>query len=272
VERTSVELAVRAASRVCRQPTLLNVVAALLDPPADLAAAVRTSAAGLAGDGRMVALELRRLAEGDLRGMFDGPTSPGLDLDGPVVVLDLSPVFASPALPLVMTCATAWLQSTLSGETRSKRLVIIDEAWAVLKDMSTLRWLQAVFKLSRAFGVANVAVVHRLSDLRSAGADGSSEQRLAEGLLADSETRVVFGQAPSEAEATAGLLGLSATERELISHLPRGVALWKVGQRSFLVEHVVGRDEAVLVDTDGAMTQKGDGFLGIPTDSAGTRE
>ncbi len=51
-------------------------------------------------------------------------------------------------------------------------------------------------------GVANLAVVHRLSDLRAAGAEGSAEQRLAEGLLADSETRVVFGQAPSEAEVT----------------------------------------------------------------------
>jgi hypothetical protein len=31
------------------------------------------------------------------------------------------------------------------------------------------------------------------------------------------------------------------------------VALWKVGSRSFLVEHRVGRDERALIDTDGAM-------------------
>jgi AAA-like domain len=254
IERTAVELAVRAASRTRRRPALPDVVAALLDPPADLAATVRTDAAGLAGDGRLVALELRRLAEGDLRGMFDGPTSSGLELEGPMVVLDLSAVFASAALPVLMTCATAWLQATLSRHDGCKRLVIVDEAWAILRDTATTRWLQATFKLSRTFGVANVAVVHRLSDLRSAGADGSSEQKLAEGLLADSETRVVFGQPPSEAEITAGLLGLSGTERDLISHLPRGVALWKVGERSFLVEHAVGRDEARLVDTDAAMS------------------
>ncbi len=254
IERTAVDLAVRAASRARHQPALPDVVAALFDPPADLAATVRTDAAGLAGDGRLVALELRRLAEGDLRGMFDGPTSSGLDLEGPMVILDLSAVFASPALPMLMACATAWLQTTLARNEGSKRLVIIDEAWAILRDLETTRWLQATFKLSRAFGVANVAVVHRLSDLRSAGVDGSSEQKLAEGLLADSETRVVFGQPPSEAEVTAALLGLSDTEKALIAHLPRGVALWKVGERSFLVEHAVGRDEAALVDTDAAMT------------------
>jgi hypothetical protein len=113
--------------------------------------------------------------------------------------------------------------------------------------------LQATFKLSRALGVANLVVVHRLSDLQAAGADGSAQQKLAEGLLADSETRVVFGQSPSEADATARLLGLTATEKELVAHLPRGVALWKVGERSFLVEHTLGSGEVALVDTDRAM-------------------
>jgi hypothetical protein len=31
------------------------------------------------------------------------------------------------------------------------------------------------------------------------------------------------------------------------------VALWKVGPRSFLIEHRLGRHEAALVDTDARM-------------------
>jgi hypothetical protein len=235
-------------------PTLADVVAALLDPDAVLAARVGTDAAGLASDGRAPALELRRLVEGDLAGLFDGPTTPGLRLDGPVVALDLSAVFHSPALALLMICATAWLQAILAGG-GVKRLLVVDEAWAVLHDLGTARWLQATFKLSRSLGVANVAVVHRLSDLRAAGEDGSEQQRLAEGLLADAETRVMFGQSPSEAEACGDLLRLSSSERDLLSRLPRGVALWKVGERSFVVEHAVGRREAELVDTDAAMRE-----------------
>ncbi|HSS11832.1 MAG TPA: hypothetical protein VLL25_18230, partial [Acidimicrobiales bacterium] len=134
-----------------------------------------------------------------------------------------------------------------------RRLVVVDEAWAILCHLGIARWLQAAFKLSRAFGVANLAVVHRLSDLRAAGADGSEQQRLAQGLLADSETRVVFGQPPSEVESAGELLGLTTTEAELLPRLPRGVALWKVGTRSFLIEHRLGRHEAALVDTDARM-------------------
>jgi DNA helicase HerA-like ATPase len=255
-ERTATELAIRSTSTALQDPSLLDVVRLLLDPAPDAAAEVGTDRGALAHDGRSVALELRRLVEGDLAGMFDGSASTLVDLSAPVLVLDLSSVYASPALPLLMTCATGWMQSALARREQVKRLVVIDEAWAVLHDVTTARWLQSAFKLSRAFGVSNVAVVHRLSDLRAAGSQGSIQQRLAEGLLADSETRVVFGQPASEAAVTAELLSLTRTERDAVVHLPRGVALWKVGDRSFLVEHVVGAMESALVDTDAAMRER----------------
>ena len=195
-ERTAVELAVRGRGGPGRRTHAAGSGQRPAGPDPALAATVRTDAAGLAQDGRLVALELRRLVEGDLAGMFDGPTSPGLRLDASGSALDLSAVFASPALAMLMTCATGWLQAVLAERGGPKRLVVVDEAWAVLHDLATARWLQATFKLARSLGVANVAVVHRLSDLRAAGAAGSAQQRLAEGLLADTETRVLFGQAP----------------------------------------------------------------------------
>lgn len=252
-ERTALELAVRAVLACTAEPTLPAVVEALLAPDAASAASVHTDPAGLAADGRVVALELRRLVRGDLAGLFDGPTSAEVRLDGDLVVLDLSALYDSPALGVLMTCAIAWLQAALRRADGRKRLVVLDEAWAVLSDLSTARWLQASFKLARAYGVANMAVVHRLSDLQAVGAEASEQRRLAEGVLADSETRVVFAQAPSETASARGMLGLTGREADLLSHLPRGVALWKVGDRTFLVEHAVSPAEKSLVDTDAAM-------------------
>ncbi len=252
-ERTALDLAVRAAGRQVGDLTLPEVVDRLLDPDRDSAASVRTDVVGLAADGRNVALELRRLVRGDLAGLFDGPTSAGVALDADLVVLDLAALYDSPALGILMTCAVAGLQATLRRADGVKRLVVLDEAWSVLRDLGTARWLQASFKLARAYGVANLAVVHRLSDLRAAGTGGSEQRQLAEGLLADSETRVVFAQPPSEVASTRQLLGLTATEAEVLPQLPRGVALWKVGERSHLVEHLVADDEIALVDTDRAM-------------------
>ena len=101
--------------------------------------------------------------------------------------------------------------------------------------------------------MSNVAVLHRLSDLDTTGAAGSEQVSLARGLLADSETRVVYAQPPGEVERAVALLGLSSTEAELLPHLRRGTALWKVGNRSFLVEHRLSPLESFIVDTDERM-------------------
>jgi hypothetical protein len=200
--------------------------------------------------------------------MFDGPTTPGLDLSAPLVVLDLSALYTSAALGVLMACATAWLQSALartagvgasaSASAPSKPggqfFLVVDEAWAILSNLGVARWLQSSWKLSRAFGVSNVAVLHRVSDLRSVGASDSEQVALAQGLLSDSETRVVYAQSPGELEAASELLSLSDTEAELLPQLRRGIALWKVGQRSFLVQHRLSALERRIVDTDAAMT------------------
>ena len=76
-EHAALELALGAATRAHLErgsgpPTLPDVVRSLLRPLAESARVVGTTKAGLELDGRDVGLELRRLVEGDLAGMFDG--------------------------------------------------------------------------------------------------------------------------------------------------------------------------------------------------------
>jgi hypothetical protein len=268
-ERAALGVALAEATRTTAVPTVPVVVEALLTPSVDAARSLRTEQPDLLEDGRDVALELRRLVHGDLCGMFDGPTTAGLDLSSSLVVLDLSALYSSTALGVLMACATAWLQAALARTAASaggaggtggassgqgRFFLVVDEAWAILSNLGVARWLQSSWKLSRAFGISNVAVLHRVSDLRSVGASDSEQVALAQGLLSDSETRVVYAQSPGEIEAAAELLSLSATETDLLPQLRRGIALWKVGQRSFLVQHRLSAMERSMVDTDAAMT------------------
>jgi hypothetical protein len=180
------------------------------------------------------------------------PTTGGVDFTALLVVVDVSAVYHSPALPVVMTCVAAWLQTAL-GVDDARRMVVMDESWRMFSHLAIAAWMQQSFKLSRASGTMNVLVMHRLSDLASAGSAGSHQVRLAEGLLADTETRVIYGQPASEVDHARELLGLSDTEAKLLPQLPRGQALWKVGTRSFLVEHRLSRTELELLDTDTRM-------------------
>lgn len=251
IERLAVEVALDSCGA---SPTLPEVVRAVLSPERVMAEAAGIGLDVLVIDGRDVGLELRRLVFGDLAGMFDGTTSAVSGASSDVLVVDLSEVYHSEALPALMVCAAAWLQSMTSSEAgRSEArqtIFVVDEAWAVLSDLAVGRYLRSSWKLARARGLANVAVCHRASDLAAAGAHGSEEVRLAEGLLADSETVVCYAQPASELEPLAALLGCSEEEIEYLPRLARGVALWRVGDRRFLVEHLLSSTEVAMVDTD----------------------
>jgi hypothetical protein len=147
-------------------------------------------------------------------------------------------------------------EADAAGRPTQKVINVLDEAWRALAFLGVGEWLQEKFKLSRE-GVQNVVLMHRASDLAAAGAAGSRERELAEGLLHDAQTRVIYRQAPDNVALTRELLGLTSVEAELLPELADGVALWKVGPRSFLVQHRFSEIESAIIDTDGRMVDRG---------------
>ncbi|MDQ6804603.1 MAG: ATP-binding protein [Actinomycetota bacterium] len=259
--------ALREALRVVRDrehddPTLPQIAAVLFSPTGEMATRLRTSCETLAADVRRCALAVQDLCEGPLRGMFDGPTTPGLDLDSKLVVLDLHAVKDSPAVGILMACATAWMSALLARMAerpgRERLINVADESWKIVQHTGLGEWFQSNFKLARQFGVMNLVVLHKLADLQAAGDAGSRAARIAEGLIADASTRVVYHQDESQVPLTRALLGLSESEAQLISMLSAGQALWRVGSRSFVVQHYRSRLEASLTNTDTGMRATGE--------------
>jgi type IV secretory pathway VirB4 component len=252
---------VRAGTATNGEPTLPDVAALLFAPVADMAERLRTTPEDLAVDARRAALALQDLCEGPLKGMFDGPTTPGLDLDAKLLVLDLHAVRDSPAVGILMACATAWISAllaTMAERPGRERLVnVADESWKIVQHTGLGEWFQSNFKLARSFGVMNLVVLHKLADLQAAGDAGSRAARIAEGLIADASTRIVYHQDESQVPLTRQLLGLSESEAQLISMLSTGQALWRVGGRSFVVQHYRSRMETRLTDTDTGMKVSG---------------
>jgi hypothetical protein len=247
------------AACVGREPTVTDVVEALLHPRPAMVAGV--SAAGewqLAEACRPVALALQRLCEGDLRGMFDGPTSPGIDFEAPLVVLDLSAVRDRAAVGILVTCAGAFLQGMLAERKRAAEqegaeerqvILVVEEGWRLTGHVGAAEWMRENWKLCRGWGIQNIIVVHRLSDLGASGDEGSREARIGDGLLSDADTKVVYRQSPDQVPALRSRLGMSATEAQIATELRAGEAIWMLGPRSFLVSHRVSSAERRLVYT-----------------------
>jgi type IV secretory pathway VirB4 component len=239
------------------EPTIPEIAAALFEPSAAMAEQMRTTPQKLAADSRRVALAFQDLCEGPLRGMFDGPTSRGLDLDGRLVVIDLHAVRDTAAVGILMACATAWLAALLERLAASQgpdRLInVSDESWKIVQHTGLGEWFQHNFKLARRYGVANVVALHKVSDLQAAGDHGSRASKIAEGLIAEASTRVIYQQDEGQIPVTRQLLGLTESEAEIVTQIGPGQALWQVGRRSFVVQHYRSRLEARMTATDEGM-------------------
>jgi type IV secretory pathway VirB4 component len=257
LEAGALREALRVVRERSREPTLPEIAAVLFTPVESMAARLQTTIPALAADARRAALALQDLCEGPLQGMFDGPTTPGLDLEAKLLVLDLHSVRDSPAVGILMACATAWISALLARTAqrpgRERLINVADESWKIVQHTGLGEWFQSNFKLARQFGVMNLVVLHKLADLQAAGDAGSRAARIAEGLIADASTRIVYHQDESQVPLTRSLLGLSGSEARLISNLGPGQALWRVGPRGFVVAHRRSRLEARLTDTDTGM-------------------
>ncbi|GAB3129285.1 ATP-binding protein [Glaciibacter psychrotolerans] len=249
LEHTAIDLALADAVRNAEVPILPMVVDRILAPnPTD-------DEGRLAEDGRLVGHALRRLVAGDLAGLFDGPSTVRFDPTLPMISLDLSRVAENSTLiSVLMTCSSAWMEAALADPAGGQRWVIYDEAWRLMAYPALLRRMDAQWRLARHFGIANMLIFHKLSDLDNVGDSGSAMRALASSLLANAETRIVYRQESDQLGSTATALGLSGTEQKLLPALGIGQGLWRVKDRSFVVQHQLHPDELTVFDTTARMT------------------
>lgn len=249
LEHTVIDHALAEAVRAHSVPTLPHVVSLILDPPPSDVLDPRERE-----DGRTVGHALRRLVAGDLQGLFDGPSTVRFDPSLPMVSLDLSRLSENSALvSVLMTCSSAWMEAALSDPSGGQRWVIYDEAWRLMSHPALLRRMDAQWRLARHYGIANMLIFHKLSDLDTVGDSGSALRALAASLLANAETRIIYRQESDQLGATAAALGLNRTEQRLLPSLGTGQGLWRVRESSFVVQHQLHPDEAALFDTTARM-------------------
>ena len=272
VEHTALDTALATTVSMDEVPTLPKIVEYLMfpAPSAEFDRGIH-STGELARDGREVAHALRRLVAGDLAGLFDGPSTVSFDPALPMVTLDLSRIQGSDQLTaMVMTCASAWMEAALTDPNAGQRWIIYDEAWRLIRQPALLARMQAQWKLSRGYGIANLLVIHRLSDLDAVGDASSGSRAIAHGLLADCATKIVYQQEPGETPHASRSLGLTSTEAAQLPDLRQGEGLWHVGQRAFIIRHLATDTELDLFDTNARMKAESRKFDGILTVSAGT--
>jgi type IV secretory pathway VirB4 component len=241
------------SARAGRAPTLHDVADVLALPTDEIAARAKETPAALARQLAELRHGIARLIDGHLRGMFDATSTDAVDWSARGVVVDLSAVYHDrDALKAVMIAATGWLQALLADPAPDapRRMQVLEEIWALLGNEHTAKYVQSCQKLARSYGVANVLVAHRVADFRAQTDDGTATAKIGIGLLAETQTRILFRQPSDQVAEATELLGLTETEQRILPRLARGRAIWHVAERRAVVQHQVSRCELAICDTN----------------------
>jgi ATP-binding protein len=207
--------------------------------------------------GREVGFALQELTRGKLRGLFDGPSTIGFDPAAPMMSINLKNFSqGSLAMSLVMACTGSWFEASLRGDDLGQRNVIYEEAHELMSFPQLLERMRSNFKLVRAWGLRNIIALHRISDLDAVGSLGSKQRSVAEGLLSDTSTRVVYRQESDQLENTQRVLGLSDSSLNAVENLSIGSGLWQVGKQPYLVAHRRTEWEKTMTNTDSELGER----------------
>lgn len=229
VEHTALDLALGEVLTRTDRPTARAVLDALLEPSEETRSLV-------ADGGRNLYHTLRRLVEGDVRGMFDTHSTVAFDTTVPIMTVDTSGLkYTSKEGQAIATLATSnWIKQAISA-TKERRVIVHEEAAiGLLADVNSsgsgLDDKTAQEKLGRDDNTSNWYLFHRGSDLDALGDEGSAVRAQAQGLIADTDIRIAFGQTSDTVDYVTRTLGLNGTQAEMTLQFEPGEALFLVGR------------------------------------------
>ncbi|MBS2545523.1 ATP-binding protein [Catenulispora sp. NL8] len=199
----------------------------------------------LAADGGPEAKSLAgRLAPhttGSFAGLFNGPTSTAAE--GHLVVYALKHLPEElKAIGTLLVLDAIWRQVT--SPQRQRRLVVVDEAWLLMKEPAGARFLFRMGKAARKYWAALAVITQDAADLLGS--------ELGQAVVANAAIQILLRQAPQAVESIDAAFGLSAGERAYLLAADRGCGLITIGASRAAFSAVASADEHVLATTDPA--------------------
>ncbi|MEU1606043.1 VirB4 family type IV secretion system protein [Micromonospora matsumotoense] len=205
---------------------------------------LRDLASCLDGDSDPAAGQLgARLApwvHGSFSQLFDGPST--TRLDGHLVVWSLRQLPDElRTVGTLLALDAIWRHVDAPGAAATRRLVVVDEAWLLMRDGEGARFLFRMSKAARKRHAGLAVITQDVSDVL--GTD------LGQAVVANAATQVLLKQAPQAIDAVGESFGLTAGERRLLLAARVGTGLLIAGANRTSFEAIASDAEHHLATT-----------------------
>ncbi len=207
---------------------------------ADLSHVLRTDPDPAAGT---LAAHLAPWVSGSFSALFDGPTT--TRPDGHLVVWSLRQLPDElKTIGTLLALDHIWRTiDTPRHRHTPPRLVVVDEAWMMLRDGAAATWLFKMAKAARKRHAGLAVITQDAADVL--GTD------LGQAVVANAATQILMRQAPQAIDAVADAFALTGQERHLLLHARPGEALLVAGPQRVHYQVVASTEELDVVFTGG---------------------
>ncbi len=182
-----------------------------------------------------LANRLEKYVKGALRGIFDQPSN--IELGAQMTVFTLREL-ADEIRPIVMFMILDFIWSKIR-RTLKKRLLVVDEAWYIMRYEDSAKILESFVKRARKYYLG-VTVI-------SQNADDFLNSKYGKAIVPNSALQLLMKQSPAAIDQVAQVFYLSQGERQLLLSAGVGEGLFFAGHSHVAIHITASPDEHVLV-------------------------
>ena len=187
---------------------------------------------------RELALRLEKFIKGSLSGIFNQQSN--FDIKSPLTVFNVK-ALEEELRPVAMHIILDFVWTRVR-KTLKKRLLVLDEAWYVMKYPDSASFVYSVAKRSRKYYLALTTATQDVRDFLSTD--------YGKAILSNSSIQMLLKQSPSEVDLVSQIFYLSQGEKELLLSADIGEGLFFAGQSHVAMKVIAAPFEHTLITSN----------------------
>jgi type IV secretory pathway VirB4 component len=187
--------------------------------------------------GRRLAQRLERFTEGSYAGFTNKPTN--IDIKNRLIVFSVRDL-EEQLRPIAMYIVLNFIWNLIRADFK-KRIMIIDEAWWLMKYPDSAAFLFSLAKRCRKYYLGLTTITQNVEDFL--------ESPYGRPIITNSALQLLLKQAPADIDVVAKTFNLSATEKQLLLEADVGEGVFFAGLKHVAIQIIASYFENKIITT-----------------------
>jgi type IV secretory pathway VirB4 component len=197
----------------------------------------------MGGTGPQLAQRLRKYTSGTFAGIFSQQSN--IDINNPLVVFNIRDL-EDELRPVAMYIVLNYIWNKTKSD-QKKRILIVDEAWQLMKYEDSANFLFSLAKRARKYNLGITTITQDVEDFMGS--------RMGRAIVANASMQLLLKQSSSAVDVLADVFKLTSEEKKRLGQFPVGQGLFFAGQNHVHIQVVASPTETSLITTNPTQVQ-----------------